>query len=72
VLVLVLWLGALALTDMWATKRYYGSLRYDYRVEQARLEAELRRIQAARGNGKPSQSIPGVGDGAKGKGPNGR
>jgi amino acid permease len=70
VLVLVLWLGALALADMWATKRYYGKLGYDYRVEQARLEAELRRIQAARGNGKPSKSFPGIGD-AKGKGPNG-
>lgn len=69
VLVLVLWVGALGVADMWATKQYYGKLRYDYRVEQARLEAELRRIQSARGNGKPSKSFPGIGGGAKGKGP---
>ncbi len=69
VLSLVLWLGTLALADMWATKRYYGKLRYDYRVEQARLEAELRRIQAARGNGKPSKSFPGIGPSVKRKDP---
>ena len=67
VLVLVLWLGALALADIWATKLFYGKIRYDYRVEQARLEAELRRVQSARGNGKPSRSFPGIGGRTNGK-----
>lgn len=67
VIVLVFWLGALALADIWATKVYYGKIRYDYRVEQARLEAELRRAQSARGNGKPSKSVPGIGGRANGK-----
>ncbi len=60
VLVMVLWLAALALADIWATKLYYGKIRYDYRVEQARLEAELRRVQSAQGNGKPSRSFPSI------------
>ena len=72
VLVLVICLAWLAMADIWATKRYYGKLRYDYRVEQARLESELRRLrekqaQSKEGNGKPSKSFPGV----KGTDPNG-
>ena len=74
VILLVMCLGLLALADMWATNRYYGKLRHDYRVEQARLESELRRIQAKKtkeGNGKPSTPYPGIGPNAKGKGPKG-
>ena len=46
------WVGLLAIIDMWATRRYFGRLRHRCTVEQARLQAEIRRIQAVRGNGK--------------------
>jgi hypothetical protein len=52
VLLLVGWVGLLALADMWATRHYYGRIRRDYAIEQARLQAELNRIQEIRGNGK--------------------
>jgi hypothetical protein len=38
--------------DIWATKRHFGRLRQDCLVEQAKLESQIRRIQAIRGNGK--------------------
>ncbi len=69
VLLLVAWVGILAGIDIWATKYFYGKLRDTYRIEQARLQAELRRIQAARGNGKPPGAYPGKGRGVKGPGP---
>ena len=56
VLVVLAWLALLALADMVASKQYYGRIQDRYAVEQARLKAELRRIQAIRGNG---QSGPG-------------
>jgi len=68
VLFVLLWLGALGLVDMWATKHYYGRLRDHYRIEKAKLEAELRRIQLGRGNGKPPKTFPGKGPGVKGPG----
>ena len=69
VLLLVAWVGILAVIDIWATKYYYGKLRDTYRIEQARLQAELRRIQSGRGNGKPRAAYPGKGPGVKGSGP---
>jgi hypothetical protein len=69
VLSLLMWIGVLGLADMWATKHYYGKLRDDYRIEQARLEAELRRIQGGRRNGKPAKPYPGIGPSVKGPGP---
>ena len=51
VMVVLGWLGLLALADMVATKQYYGRIQDRYAVEQARLKAELRRIQAIQGNG---------------------
>ena len=69
VLLLVAWVAILAALDIWATKYFYGKLRDAYRIEQARLKAELRRIQAGRGNGKPSTAYPGKGPGVKGPGP---
>lgn len=68
VVLLVVWLGLLAVADMWATRRYFGDLHHDYRVEQARLESELRRLQAKEGNGKPPQGLPGIDPNVKGKG----
>jgi hypothetical protein len=43
VLLLYLWAGILALTDMWAIKFFFGRLSDENRLEQLRLEAELRR-----------------------------
>lgn len=52
VLLVVAWVVLLALVDVWATKHYFGRLRQKYFIEEAKLQAELRRIQALRGNGK--------------------
>ncbi len=52
VLIVVIWLTLLALGDMWATKHYFGRMRQKYLVEQARLQAELRRIRTVEGNGR--------------------
>ena len=52
VLLVLVWVGLLAVADMLATKHYYGRLRQTYLIEQAKLHAELRRIQATRSNGK--------------------
>lgn len=52
VVLLVGWLGLLALADIFATRHYYGRIRRDYTIEHARLQAELNRIQEIRGNGK--------------------
>jgi len=46
------WVALLALVDIWATKHHFDRLRHHCVVEQAKLQAELRRIQAVRGNGK--------------------
>jgi hypothetical protein len=50
---LACWIALLALTDIWATKHHFGRLRHACLVEQAKLQAEIRRIQAVGGNGKP-------------------
>ena len=52
VLLLVVWLALLAVADIVATKHYFGKLRRDFLIEQAKLQAELRRIQQLRGNGQ--------------------
>jgi hypothetical protein len=52
-LLLVIWLALLALVDIWATKYYFGQLRHKCFIEQTKLNAEIRRIQSIRGNGKP-------------------
>ncbi len=52
VMVLACWVVLLAAMDIWATNRHFGRLRQDCLVEQAKLEAQIRRIQALRGNGK--------------------
>ena len=52
VLLMVGWVGLLALVDIVATRHHFSRLRQTYIVEQAKLQGELRRIQATRGNGK--------------------
>jgi len=51
VVLLVLWLGLLAAADTVATRYYFSRLRQNYLVEQARLQAQMRRMQRTRGNG---------------------
>ena len=51
-LIVVIWVGLLAAVDIFATKHHYDRLRQSYVIEQAKLQAELRRIQAKRGNGR--------------------
>ena len=52
------WVVVLAAADMVATRRHFRRVRSETLVERAILQAELRRIQAARGNGKPA-NVPG-------------
>jgi hypothetical protein len=52
VVLVVFWVILLALADMVAIYHYYGRLRTSYLVERAKLQAQLRRVQAARGNGQ--------------------
>jgi UDP-N-acetylmuramyl pentapeptide phosphotransferase/UDP-N-acetylglucosamine-1-phosphate transferase len=52
ILLVLVWTCLLALVDIWATKHHFGRLRDHCLVEQAKLRAEIRRIQAFRGNGK--------------------
>ncbi len=52
VMLVACWVALLAIVDMWATRHHYGRLHYDCLVEQAKLQAEIRHMQAARGNGK--------------------
>ena len=55
-LLLILWIVALAVVDVWATKFYYDRLRNKYFNEKLKLEAELRRRQARGSNGKPPEA----------------
>ena len=50
----LIWVGLLALADAWATRHFYGRRRHQCLIERVALEAQLRRIQEGRGNGKPS------------------
>lgn len=52
VLLLLAWICLLALLDAVATSLHFGRLRQSHLNEQARLQAQLRQAQAARGNGK--------------------
>jgi UDP-N-acetylmuramyl pentapeptide phosphotransferase/UDP-N-acetylglucosamine-1-phosphate transferase len=53
-LLLVVWVALLAGADIWATKYHFGQLRQKCLIEQAKLHAEIRRVQSVRGNGKPA------------------
>jgi UDP-N-acetylmuramyl pentapeptide phosphotransferase/UDP-N-acetylglucosamine-1-phosphate transferase len=52
IILVLFWTCLLALVDMWATKHHFSRLRDHCLVEQAKLRAEINRIQAFRGNGK--------------------
>ena len=55
---LACWIALLAMMDFWATKHHFGRLRHDCLVEQAKLQSQLRQIQAVRGNGKGGEASP--------------
>jgi hypothetical protein len=50
VLLVLLWISLMAVLDVLATQFYFSRRRQNYLVEQAKLRAELRRIQVS-GNG---------------------
>lgn len=61
VIMVLLWTCLLALVDIWATKHHFTRMRDHCLVEQAKLRAEIQRMQAFRGNGKgkkPLQETP--------------
>jgi len=66
-LLLLVWVGLLAVGDILATKYHFGRVRRNYRIEQAKLEAELHRIRDLRRNGKGQKK--GRRRGGKGNGP---
>jgi hypothetical protein len=51
-LLVACWVVLLAMADVLATKFHFGRLKANYLVEQAKLQAELRRLQSARSNGE--------------------
>ena len=55
VLLVLFWIGLLAVADVVATKLHFARLRAHYRVEEAKLQMELRRIRGAGGNGEPPE-----------------
>ena len=52
VVLLVVWMVLLALIDAWSSRIYYGRLRHQSRLEEIKLQAEIRRLRAAGGNGE--------------------
>jgi len=52
------WVGLLALVDLWATKHHFGRLHHRCLVEQAELQAELRRAIAD--NANDAEKEPGL------------
>ena len=52
-LLLVAWIVLLALADAVASRLHFGRLRNEYVIEQAKLEAEARRLRSVGGNGRP-------------------
>ncbi len=72
VLVLVVWILLLALADMISTRFYFSKLKQDYVTQEARIQAELRRMQRARDQGgqserDPEAESPDAGDDAPGR-----
>ncbi len=56
VVLLVCWTVLLALVDAWSSRVYYDRLRQQCRLEEIKLQAEVRRLQALRGDGEADDS----------------
>jgi hypothetical protein len=52
IILVLFWTCLLALADIWATKHHFGRMHDRCLIEQAKLRAEIQRMQAFRGNGK--------------------
>jgi hypothetical protein len=52
VCLLVCWMAALALIDAWSSRLYYGRIQQQCRLEEIKLQGEIRRLQAARNDGE--------------------
>jgi hypothetical protein len=48
---LICWVCLLALVDIWATNRHFSLIRNKNLLEQTKLRAELRRLEAGKNNG---------------------
>ncbi len=67
VALLVLWMALLALADMIATRVYYGVERRKFDGERAKLEAQLRRLEAeVKGEGSGNGASKGPADAGRG------
>lgn len=65
VLLVVFWVAALAMADIFSTKHYFSGVRHRYWIEEVKLQAELRRLQAIQGNGKTQRDLKGKGPAAE-------
>ncbi len=59
VVLMVAWAGLLAAVDAWATKCHFGRLRQQLLLEQAKLQAELRRHSAVSGGEEAEGEVDG-------------
>lgn len=66
VLLALVWSVFLAVTDMWATRFYYGRLHDRNQLEQTRLRAELRLMERAGTYGVSSADPKSNGSGGSG------
>ena len=57
-LCILLWMSLMAVIDMMAMKFHFSRLRQNCLIEQARLKAELQRIQSTAGNGRAATDKP--------------
>ena len=57
IILVLFWTCLLALVDIWATKHHFRRMRDHCLVERAKLRAEIRRMQAFRGNGKGKDPV---------------
>jgi hypothetical protein len=71
VMMLAVWLGLLAVSDMVCTQAYFRRLKQNYVIEEARLKAELQRIKRTHGNGRADEQVEGKGGEEPPTGPDG-
>jgi UDP-N-acetylmuramyl pentapeptide phosphotransferase/UDP-N-acetylglucosamine-1-phosphate transferase len=57
IILVLFWTCLLAVVDVWATKHHFSRQRDHCLIEQAKLRAEIRRMEAFRGNGKGKHPV---------------
>lgn len=55
IMLVVLWVMLLAMADALATHQHFARIRRENLAEQAKLQAELRRLKSQQGNGRPAR-----------------